>query len=155
MLEETRWAEPLGMPGAGGPPGGGFCVPEQDAQVAVGFFMGDLDAPYYFSGPPAVAETPEEVSGQSQPNTPKTHAFETTTFEVFITDNDSEQKLTLRTKLPTKNAENNNEIEIDAKDGSIQITASNYLIMRARQVELDGAVIVVGNRLVKKVGIPI
>lgn len=155
FLSETRWTEPIGMPGAGGPPGGGFSVPENEAQVAVGFFYGDINAPYYFTGPPAITEAPQATEGLSEKDTPKVRAFETKTFEVFIKDTDTEQKLTLRTKSATKNAENNNEIEIDATDGSVQITASNYLIMRARQVELDGAVIVVGNRLVRKVGDPI
>ncbi len=155
LLSETRWAEPLGMPGAGGPPGGGFFVPEHGAQVAVGFFMGDTNAPYYFTGPPAVAEAPRAAEGQTLGDTPKVRAFETNTFEVFITDTDSEKKLVIRTKSSTSGATENNEIEIDANDGSVQIQASHFLILKAPRIGIDGAVMTLGQRVVKNVGMPI
>lgn len=155
FLSETRWAEPLAMPGAGGPPGGGFCVPEDGAQVAVGFFMGDIAAPYYFTGPPAVAEAPRATEGRTLVDTPKVRAFETATFEVFITDTTSEKKLVIRTKNSTAGATENNEIEIDANDGSIQIQASHFLILKAPRIGIDGAVMTLGQRVVRNVGMPI
>lgn len=155
LTPETRWAEPLAMPGAGGPPGGGFSVPEVEAQVAVGFFMGDINAPYYFTGPPAIAEAPRATEGMTAVDTPKVRAFETNTFEIFITDTEDEKKLVIRTKDSTSGATENNEIEIDANDGSVQIQASHFLILKAPRIGIDGAVMTLGQRVVRNVGMPV
>lgn len=50
LIGTTRWAFPAGMPGASHDRGM-FFVPRAGSSVIVGFHQGDLDSPFYFTGP--------------------------------------------------------------------------------------------------------
>ena len=132
VLKTPRWAEPVGMPGAGGPPGGGFSIPPKEAQVVIGFILGDTDQPVYWPGPPAIDEAPATVQAATAEHAQDVFAFETTTFQVFIEDYEDNHKLTLRTR------DEKTVLEIDADDGSILLSADVAVIIEAPIVSING-----------------
>jgi hypothetical protein len=151
-----KWAEPLGMPGAGGYPGGGFTVPAIGAQVAVGFFLGDIDAPYYFAGPPALLETPAKVLDKDKEECPKVYAFETDSFEVHIIDTETEKKLVLAVKgYDSVSGANGERIELDLIDRSVHVRAGRTIhIESGGVVQITGAKVQVNGRSVWPLGKP-
>jgi hypothetical protein len=137
------------MLGAGGPPGGGFAIPHKEAQVLIGFVLGDTDEPVYWPGPPALHEAPATVRSAGDEYAPKVYAFETPTFQVFIEDHAQARKLTLRTRDET------NVVEIDANDGSVLLHADTYLILDAPLVSIDGVKVQIRGRPVAPTDAPL
>jgi hypothetical protein len=147
--DNSPWIVPLGMPGAGGPPGRGYIPPAVGAQIAVGFIQGDPAAPFYLCGPPALNEAPRAILEQSPDDSPKLQVFETDTFEIIIIEKPDEKKLILRSKDLAQS------IEIDAIDRSVEVKAGNSLILDGAMVSISGVKIQIGGRVVLPVGPPI
>jgi len=147
----THWVSPLGMPGTGAPEWGSYTPPAIDAQIVIGFIQGDLFTPFYFTGPPAYNEAPKAIRDASSDSAAaNTVAMETKTFEIIIKDTDDEAKLILRTKSQSET------IEIDAKDGSISIKASHFLILDAPLVSIKHRIqLGTNNRVVLPIGNPL
>jgi len=150
--KETDWAFPVGLPGAGAERKGSYAVPRLGSTVVVGFIQGDFEEPFYLAGPHAKVKTgkpgtPRKVQEQTPVEAPRvTVLTETEHFEIYITETTAEQRVVVQT-LGAKN-----QIEIDAKDGSISIKAERYLIMSAPMVKIDGLNVQIFNRPVSPLG---
>jgi len=147
--DNSPWLLPLGMVGAGGPPGFAYTPPAIGAQIAVGFIQGDVDEPYYLCGPPAIDEAPRHILEQDAQDAPKVHAYESDTFEILIIEKSNEKKLVLRTKDLAQ------VIEIDALDRSIEIKAGNTLVLSGAMVDISAVKVQLAGRVVLPVGPPI
>jgi hypothetical protein len=90
---ESTWLEPVGMPGGGGGKHGGWFVPKVGATVLVGFIQGDLDSPFYFTGPNPNNQAPDN-------NTPDNIVFQSDDFRVSFIEQTGNKKLRLETVLP-------------------------------------------------------
>jgi hypothetical protein len=145
----TTWAEPVGLPGAGGPGQGEFSVPPVGATVLVGFLLGDLDSPVFWSGPYARDEQPERAREVPASEVAKLFVKETPTFEISIDETEDRKLLRIRNKV------SNDVIEMNAADGpagkshTISIQASTSLSIKALgAIEIDAAVVQIKGRLV-------
>lgn len=152
--QETEWAYPIGMAGSGYNSKGGFFVPRVNALVLVGFIHGKLEEPFYFSAHyPQVkgtAATPNAVQGESAKETPNVRVLaETETFEIYVKDTATEQKIVLQT------LGGSTMIEMDAKDGSIHLKALKSIIIEAPGVQIDGVGVTLKNRPVSALGLAI
>lgn len=150
--KETDWAFPVGMPGAGAERKGGFTVPRLHSTVLVGFVQGDFDEPFYFAGPHARTKagtpgSPRKVQEQTPAEAPKvTVITETENFEIYVIETAAEQRVVIQT-LGGKN-----QIEMDARDGSIVLKAARYLILEAPAVSIDGLAVQICRRPVSIIG---
>lgn len=66
LVDESAWAFPLGLPGAGSKDRGTFWIPDQGAEVGLFYNLGDPDDPRYIAGhwgqPQGEADTPTASS---------------------------------------------------------------------------------------------
>jgi phage baseplate assembly protein gpV len=90
---ESTWMEPVAMPGSGGSKHGGWLVPAVGATVLVGFVQGDLDSPFYFSGPYPSNQAPDN-------NNPDNVVFQTEDFRISFIEQTGNKRLRLETVLP-------------------------------------------------------
>lgn len=157
---ETDWAFPIGMPGGGYPSTtggkGGFYVPRKGATVLVGFMHGKVEEPYYFCAHyPLDLKTkatcvPQIVAQQTKAEAPNVRVIqETETFEIYILDTATEQKIVLQT------LGGNTMIELDGKDGSIKLKALKSIVIEAPGVQIDGVGVTIKNRPVSPLGLAI
>lgn len=149
---QTKWAFPVGGPGAG-PQRGMFAVPPVESNVVIGFIQGDIDLPFYLCGPWAMptgtSEVPRAASAEPVATVHRVAGFESDLFEWFV--NDEKKKLVIRSK------DLQEEIEIDLTDRSMKLKARNYFIIEAAGISLKapGGTIDIGGRIVAKVPDPI
>jgi hypothetical protein len=93
FTKESTWMEPVGMPGSGGGKHGMWAVPKVGATVLVGFVLGDIDSPIYFSGPPP--------SGQQQDNNnPDNVVWQSDDFRFSFIEQAGNKRARLETILP-------------------------------------------------------
>lgn len=162
--KETTWAFPIGMPGAGyfDPAAlntesggkGGYYVPRKNATVLVGFIHGKFEEPVYLCGHyPRIGGAcgvPRIVAQQSEEQAPNVRVIaETETFEIYILDTATEQKVVLQT------LDKETSIEMDAKDGSIKLKALASIIIDAPAVQINGVNVTLKKRPVSPLGLAI
>ena len=153
----TDWAFPVGMPGSGFAKAdggkGSFYVPRIGAVVLVGFIYGKMDEPFYMCGHYAMSAAsgvPRIVQEQTVQEAPNVRVLaETETFEIYIADTATEQKVVLRT------LDKETSVEIDAKDGSITLKALTSITISAPAVAIDGLVTYIKGRPVSPLGLAI
>ena len=136
---DSDWAWPVGMPGAGADHQGAYVIPRVGSTVLVGFIQGDVDEPVYFTGPwrldsQALAATPRKPQEKDKTNAPNVRVLaQTDNFEVYISDMEAEQRLVLQ------GLDEENTISINLRDGSIRLTASHYLILEAPMISINAS----------------
>lgn len=151
--EQSDWAWPMGMPFGGKHQRGGYMPPDVGAQVYGSFLLGDRRELLYCTGSWAATQEnggsgiPTEPESRTAEEAPDIKAIQTKTFEILVIDTDSEQKLILK----TSNADLGGFLEIDAKDGSVRISARNWLILEGTGINIDGLVVNVKGRPVQPV----
>lgn len=135
----TDWAWPIGMAGGGVSRKGAYVVPRKHAVVVVGFALADFDEPFYMAGPWAMGKdgkpgVPRKIQQQTDYKiAPDVRVLaETENFEVYICDQDNEQRLVLA------GLDGNETISVNLIDGSIRMSASHYLIMEAPRISIKG-----------------
>ena len=117
---ETRWAFPMGAPGAGTAKRGHFEPPAVGSNVMVLFHLGDVDHPYYLTGPwgdpQGVSDVPEggEVEGDDR----QLAATEDQEWLITRDSRSGNDQKVYRVEHKTSNA----KVEIDANPTAIKIT---------------------------------
>jgi hypothetical protein len=137
---ESSWAFPCGMPGAGTSTMGSYIIPRVDASVLVGFIQGDLEEPFYFSGPSPVTAAgasgaPRRPVLESAKEAPNVRVLaQTENFEVYIRDTTDAKELCLRGL-----ADSACFMTVDLIDGSIHISAERYLKIEAPMIAINAS----------------
>lgn len=148
--QKSRWAFPLGWPGAGTKKRGMFAPPPKGADVGVMFHQGDIDHPYYLGGHPGRGEAPDEVDESSPEDATKVWAFESDRFKFLFDGRPGKQLIQLRDK------KTGDVIEIDGRALGVNITATSAINIKAKgAVNIDGANVTIAGRLVARNGKPI
>ena len=147
---ESAWAWPLGTSGGGSKNRGLFAVPEQDAEVAVFFNQGNVDAPYYLSAhwgkPGGESEVPEEA----QKTPPDNRVLATETFRVELDESDKSRKLKLTNK------KTGDHLVFDAEENTVTLEATTALNLRAvGGISIDALQITIAGRPVRPIADPI
>lgn len=90
---ESTWIEPVGIPGSGGLKHGGWAIPKVNATILVGFIQGDLDSPFYFSGPYPTNQAPDN-------NDPNNIVWQSDDFRLSFIEQKGNKRVRLETVLP-------------------------------------------------------
>jgi hypothetical protein len=149
--EMSDWAWPMGMPFSGSHQRGGYFPPEINAQAFATFLLGDRRELVYCTGNWGLTKDnggsgiPQEPESRTADEAPAVKAIQTKTFEVLIIDTETEQKLVFKTSQSGQGG----FLEIDAKDGSVKISAKNWVIIEGAGVNIDGLVVNVKGRVVQ------
>ena len=128
---ETRWAFPMGAPGAGTAQRGTFEPPAVGSNVMVQFLLGDPDHPYYQTGPwgdpGGVSDVPTnaEVEGDDRQNA----VTECEEWRVERDSREAEKKLTITHRTTDL------EITLEAKSGTDIVTVRTH---GGQKIELKG-----------------
>lgn len=149
---ESTWAEACGMPGVGGGKHGGWAIPKIGSTVVVGFIQGDVDSPFYISGPPPTGGQPDGV-------TPDNVVWQTDNFRLSFTENKDAKKVRLETLVPNVPAAKQDQvrsvIEIDINTGAsgkahiINIIAPSGVNVKSQgTIALDAPVVTLKGRTV-------
>jgi hypothetical protein len=154
--KETHWAIQVGQAGSGSFRKGSYNVPPMGAQVQVGFALGDLDSPYYLSGPyyqdgsqGGGSSVPRVVERQTVDKAPTVVSLvETERFEVYIVDNEDEQRLLIA------DLNGQNGLEFNLKEGNVRLRAANWLILEGAGVSISGLQVQIQGRTVNPLGSP-
>ncbi len=146
----SAWAWPLGTVGGGSKNRGFFAVPEENAEVAVFFNQGDVDAPYYLSAhwgkPDGESEVPEEARKES----PDNRVLATETFRVELDETKGARKLKLT------NRKTDDYIEFDAESNTITLQGTTSVTIRAvGAIVLEATHVTIAGRVVRPVAEPI
>jgi len=134
---DTAWAFPCGTPGTGYKQLGGYSIPRIGATVIVGFIQGDLDEPFYFSGPCPTKEDgtsgiPRRPAMESPEEAPNVRVLaQTENFEVYIRDTNEMKELCMRGL-----DDDASFMTIDLNDGSIHLSAKRYFAIEAPMVSI-------------------
>lgn len=155
----TRWAAPLGWPASGGQPGESSYVPPlAGAAIAVGFFRGDVDDPFYLTGAPtSEAATPPTLRDRTELTKPHDRGFETFTYEIVVTEQGAAD-----TRIVIRDKRNGAYIEMvdrfqeaggTTRNNTITLYSPTALHIRTDGIlQLDGAVVQIGRRRVVPYG---
>lgn len=142
---DTGWAWPVGMPGAGADNQGAYMIPRVGSMVLIGYIQGDYDEPFYFAGnwrEDGESKIPTKPMEKDKTDAPNVRVLaQTDNFEVYISDTEPEKRLVLQ-QLDTDGSlsrEEQNTISINLEDGSIRLTASHYLILEAPMISINAS----------------
>ena len=136
LLEPTsNWAFPIGTLGGGSAQRGFYSPPDIEADVAVLFLQGDVDAPYYFAGhwgkPDAGPETPGPAQGLTGEEATQVKAFETARYQMVWDERPGQEVFRVLDK------ETGDFVEMDATDG-ITLKSAVKAVVVAPKVFLGG-----------------
>jgi len=103
IVPETAWADPVGFLGSGrrAPDlgAGAFWVPDPGSTVVIGFFQGDLDAPFYLCGPwPKASTHPHENLDIASEDTDQVFVLASKNWQIIVDDRDGKESLTLQSR---------------------------------------------------------
>jgi hypothetical protein len=146
----SAWAWPAGMPFSGGNQRGGYMPPPLNAQVFIGHVLGDRHEPFYITGnwgntQEGATGIPTAAAEQTANDAPSIKTIQTDTFQITIIDKDDEKKL----RIQTTDTDQAGFIELDAVDGSIHISARNWLVLEGAGVSVDGTAVYIKERIVQ------
>jgi hypothetical protein len=146
----SDWAWPAAFPFSGLTQRGSYMVPQERASAYVMFVQGERDELVYFTGnwgstkPEGGSGIPEEPESRTYDEAPKIKAIQTDTFEVLIIDTENEKKVIFKISSDADNG----SIEIDAIDGSVKLSAKNWLILEAAGINIDALTVNIKDRIV-------
>ncbi len=146
----SAWAWPLGTSGGGSKDTGLFAVPELEAEVAVFFKQGAVEAPYYLSAhwgkPNGVSEVPEEA----QLSSPDNRVLATPTFRIELNESKGARALKLTNK------KTGDHLLFDAETNTITLEGTTAITIRAvGAISLEAPRVTIAGRAVRPIPDPI
>jgi len=104
LLEpQSAWALPIGLPGAGEKDRGTFWVPEEGAEVALFFNMGDPDQPRYMAGHWGRPNDEPDVPDASEGGNPDIRVLAFGGYDLIVDTRSDSKKLTIIDKEKGEN----------------------------------------------------
>lgn len=135
----SAWAWPIGQPGGGSRDRGLWWIPEDGAEVAVFFKMGDPDHPYYMTGnwgaPGGVSEVPES----SEDGDPDIRVMAFGGYDLVVDNRAGSKKL----KIVDRGG-SDNVLEFDGQTRSLTISATTSIKLESTgQIDIQGLVVTI------------
>jgi len=142
----SAWAWPLGTVGGGSKDRGFFAVPAENAEVALFFNQGDIDAPYYLSAHWGKPDGQSEVPEEAQKDPPDNYVLATETFRVELDETKGARKLRLTNK------KTDDYLEFDAEKNTVTLQATTSITIRATGgISLEACQVNIAGRVVRPV----
>jgi hypothetical protein len=142
----SAWAWPLGTVGGGSKDRGFFAVPAENAEVALFFNQGNIDAPYYLSAHWGKPEGQSEVPEEAQKDPPDNYVLATETFRIELDETKGARKL----KLTNKRTDD--YLEFDAEKNTVVLQATTSITIRATGgISLEACQVNIAGRVVRPV----
>lgn len=149
MIDESDWARPVALPGAGEARQGWFIVPPVGAEVGVWFVQGDPDQPRYAAGHWGApkgqgSQAPTPVQEVDVKDAQHIRCFETPRFLFTFDDREGHHSVELKDKV------SGDGFLLDAETRALRITGTAALILQSvGAVSIEGLAVTINGRAVK------
>lgn len=154
VVQESAWAFPFGLPGAGSPQRGMVDVPPQGSDVAVMFVAGDPERPMWTGGnfgkPAGATEVPSPFVPVKPADAGAVKAYETKRWLVTYDERPGQEYFRIEDKV------SGDKIELDGNARGMTLQATSFLnIICKGTISLQGLNIQIGGRQVIRNGKPV